>query len=94
MFELFHPAIARWFRAKCAAPPALQLLAWSAIAGGQHALIGAPTGPGKTLASTLAAIERLVLAAVGSQFPGGTWIAYVSPLKALSSDIQRCAQIG
>src|ERR1700733_9608178 len=89
MLENFHPAVARWFSGQFAAPTAPQLDAWPAIASGQHALIAAPTGSGKTLAAFLAAIDRLVREAVASELPAGTQIVYVSPLKALSNDIQR-----
>src|SRR3984957_14648110 len=89
MLEHFHPAVARWFSAQFAAPTAPQLAAWPAIASGQHALIAAPTGSGKTLAAFLAAIDRLVRAALAGELAEGTQIVYVSPLKALSNDIQR-----
>jgi ATP-dependent helicase Lhr and Lhr-like helicase len=89
MLENFHPAVARWFSTQFAAPTAPQLAAWPAIASGQHALIAAPTGSGKTLAAFLAAIDRLVREAVAGDLPDGTQIVYVSPLKALSNDIQR-----
>ena len=53
-------------------------------------LIAAPTGSGKTLAAFLAAIDaagaRKVVAAA---LPDETMVVYVSPLKALSNDIQR-----
>jgi ATP-dependent Lhr-like helicase len=94
MLEHFHPAVTRWFGAKVPAPRAPQLIAWPAIAGRECALIGAPTGPGKTLAAFLTAIDRLVLAVVGGELPGGTQIAHVSPLKALWNKIRRRAQIG
>ena len=89
MLEDFHPAVARWFGAQFAAPTASQLGAWPAIASGQHALIAAPTGSGKTFAAFLAAIDRLVRAGLAGELAEGTQIVYVSPLKALSNDIQR-----
>ncbi len=50
-------------------------------------LISAPTGSGKTLAAFLWAIDRL--ASEREQGEGATGLVYVSPLKALSYDIER-----
>jgi ATP-dependent Lhr-like helicase len=85
----FHPAVARWFEARFPAPTAAQRAAWPAIAQGRDVLIAAPTGSGKTLAAFLAAIDRLVRAALEERLPDSTVVVYVSPLKALSNDIQR-----
>src|SRR6188508_1021871 len=85
----FHPAVAAWFRRAFAAPTPAQLRAWPAIQSGRHALIAAPTGSGKTLAAFLAAIDALVREGVAGQLDDVTRVVYVSPLKALSNDIQR-----
>ena len=85
----FHPAVRAWFDAAFAAPTAAQVDAWPAIASGRHALIAAPTGSGKTLAAFLAAIDALVREGVAGQLDDVTRVVYVSPLKALSNDIQR-----
>ena len=66
-----------------------KLAAWPAIASGRHALIAAPTGSGKTLAAFLAAIDALVRQALAGALADATQVVYVSPLKALSNDIQR-----
>jgi ATP-dependent Lhr-like helicase len=87
--SLFHPAIAAWFERSFAAPTAAQQQAWPAIKGGRHALIAAPTGSGKTLAAFLAAIDGLVRQGLEGGLPDETQIIYVSPLKALSNDINR-----
>src|SRR5205807_837699 len=56
----------------------------------RHVLIAAPTGSGKTLAAFLAAIDELVRTGVtAGALPDQTLVVYVSPLKALSNDIQR-----
>jgi ATP-dependent Lhr-like helicase len=90
VLDLFHPAVRAWFAAAFAAPTAPQIAAWPAIKSGRHALVAAPTGSGKTLAAFLAAIDALVREGVAR---GGladeTHVVYVSPLKALSNDIQR-----
>src|SRR5271154_6358834 len=72
-------------------PTAAQAEAWPAIQSGRHALVAAPTGSGKTLAAFLAAIDGLVRQGVeaGGSLEDETQIVYVSPLKALSNDIQK-----
>jgi ATP-dependent Lhr-like helicase len=84
----FHPAVERWFQRTFASPTAAQREAWPAIARQQHVLIAAPTGSGKTLAAFLAAIDELVCEAVtAGALTDETRVVYVSPLKALSNDI-------
>jgi ATP-dependent Lhr-like helicase len=85
----FHPAVARWFRQSFAAPTPAQADAWPAIQAGSHVLIAAPTGSGKTLAAFLAAIDALVRQGLDGGLPNETQVVYVSPLKALSNDIER-----
>ena len=85
----FHPAVAAWFDRSFTAPTAAQAKAWPAIQAGRHVLIAAPTGSGKTLAAFLAAIDGLVRQGLEGRLKDETQIVYVSPLKALSNDIQR-----
>src|SRR5690349_17817262 len=85
----FHPAVANWFRRTYNAATEPQLRAWPAIQSGQHVLIAAPTGSGKTLAAFLAAIDALVRQGIRHQLRDEVQIVYVSPLKALSNDIQK-----
>lgn len=86
----FHPAVASWFAETFATPTPAQADAWPAIQSGSHVLIAAPTGSGKTLAAFLAAIDELVREGErNGRLPDETRIVYVSPLKALSNDIQR-----
>ena len=86
---LFHPAVDGWFRKTFSAPTEAQARAWPAIQAGHHVLVAAPTGSGKTLAAFLAAIDALVRRGVEDALPDETCVVYVSPLKALSNDIQR-----
>jgi ATP-dependent Lhr-like helicase len=85
----FHPAVDRWFRKHFAAPTEAQAGAWPAIQAGRSVLVAAPTGSGKTLAAFLAAIDSLVRRGVEAPLPDETLVVYVSPLKALSNDIQK-----
>jgi ATP-dependent Lhr-like helicase len=87
--SLFHSAVAAWFERSFAAPTEAQAEAWPAIKEGRHVLIAAPTGSGKTLAAFLAAIDGLVQQGIAGGLPDETQVVYVSPLKALSNDIQR-----
>ena len=88
----FSPAVRDWFAASFAEPTAAQVGGWAAIAAGRHTLIHAPTGSGKTLAAFLWCLDRLVhdpSPPPTREHPGAVRILYVSPLKALSYDIER-----
>ena len=64
-------------------------MGWPAISRGRHTLIAAPTGSGKTLAAFLSCIDGLVRTGMEEGLPDSTQVVYVSPLKALSNDIQK-----
>ncbi|MGA9874470.1 MAG: DEAD/DEAH box helicase, partial [Solirubrobacteraceae bacterium] len=83
----FSPAVRDWFASSFAEPTQAQAQAWPAIASGEHVLLSAPTGSGKTLAAFLWALDRL--SARAEDGPSGVRVVYVSPLKALSYDIER-----
>jgi ATP-dependent helicase Lhr and Lhr-like helicase len=87
--SIFHPAVAAWFERRFGAPTAAQAEAWPAIRACEHVLVAAPTGSGKTLAAFLAAIDSLVRQGLDGRLEDETQIAYVSPLKALSNDIEK-----
>ena len=86
---LRHPAVRAWFKAEFAAPTACQAKAWPEVRGGGHTLIAAPTGSGKTLAAFLAVIDELAEEAQRGRLDDAVRVVYVSPLKALSYDIER-----
>src|SRR6059058_3603049 len=88
MLEQFHPAVRQWFLKQFPAPTEPQTEAWPAIKAGKHTLIAAPTGSGKTLSAFLSAIDDLVWKAIDGKLLDETQVVYVSPLKALSNDIQ------
>lgn len=93
--ERFSPAARSWFRDTFAKPTPAQELGWEAIAAGEHTLLLAPTGSGKTLAAFLWCLDRLAnrpplpLDKTGKPARAGVSVLYVSPLKALSYDIER-----
>src|SRR5438309_6069064 len=86
--EGFHPAVRNWFLKQFLAPTEPQTRAWPAIKQRRHTLIAAPTGSGKTLSAFLSAIDDLLWKAVDRKLVDETQVVYVSPLKALSNDIQ------
>ena len=82
----FHPGVAAWFASRFEAPTEVQARSWPRIATGEHLVITAPTGSGKTLTAFLWALNAF---ATGASLPGATRVLYVSPLKALNNDIRR-----
>src|SRR3954469_22302934 len=88
----FSPATRDWFTRAFAGPTAVQEQAWPAIATGEHVLISAPTGSGKTLAAFLWSLDRLAPPPRAEDDPTGIRVVYVSPLKALSYDVERNLQ--
>src|SRR6188508_3286139 len=86
----FHPAVASWFRDRLGEPSAPQVAGWPLIRDRQNVLIAAPTGSGKTLAGFLSALDELFRQ--GEALPDRTQVVYVSPLRALSNDVQKNLQ--
>ena len=85
----FHPSIQRWFGERFAEPTEPQRDAWPVIQRGGDVLIAAPTGSGKTFAAFLSAIDSLVRQGLSGELKDETQVLYVSPLKALSNDVQK-----
>jgi ATP-dependent Lhr-like helicase len=86
----FHPTIQRWFAQRFGEPTEPQREGWPRIREGHHTLISAPTGMGKTIAAYLAAIDSL--ARQGEGLKDETHVLYISPLRALSNDVQKNLQ--
>ncbi len=82
----FSAPARRWFEASFEGPTPAQTGGWEAISSGANTLICAPTGSGKTLASFLWGIDKL---SREKDRGDGVRLVYVSPLKALSYDIER-----
>jgi ATP-dependent helicase Lhr and Lhr-like helicase len=84
--KTFTPPVREWFARSFERPTPAQELAWPEIAAGENVLVSAPTGSGKTLAAFLWGLDRLVAEpSEGNR----TRLVYVSPLKALSYDVEK-----
>ena len=86
--EWAHPIVRDWFVGRFGTPTEPQQEGWPQILAGKTTLISAPTGSGKTLAAFLICIDCLVRKAIGGELTDCTEVLYVSPLKALSNDVQ------
>ncbi len=84
-----HPVTAEWFLNKFGSPTEPQTHGWPSILAGDATLISAPTGSGKTLAAFLVCIDKLLRESLTGQLAPCTQVVYVSPLKALSNDVQK-----
>ena len=84
-----HPLVQEWFTTKFGTPTEPQIEGWPAILRGEATLISAPTGSGKTLTAFLVCIDTLLRAALEGGLENRTHVVYISPLKALSNDIQK-----
>jgi ATP-dependent Lhr-like helicase len=105
VLDTFHPAVAGWFRQRFpAGPTEPQKAAWPRIATGEDVLVASPTGTGKTLTGFLVAIDAAYRAhaehplgacddAVDGDTPKGPSVVYVSPLRALATDVRHNLEI-
>jgi ATP-dependent helicase Lhr and Lhr-like helicase len=84
----FTPQVRDWFTRSFERPTEAQAQAWPAIARGENVLVSAPTGSGKTLAAFLWALDRLAAQPL-AEGERRTRLVYVSPLKALSYDVEK-----
>lgn len=75
--------LSAWFLGRFDQPTPIQGLAWPRLAQGEHLLVSAPTGTGKSLSAWLPLIDRLRQ----TSRRRGVSILYLSPLRSLSSDM-------
>ncbi|MDZ7588734.1 MAG: ligase-associated DNA damage response DEXH box helicase [Parasphingorhabdus sp.] len=78
------PIIADWFAGRGWRLRRHQAEMLEAAGAGQHALLTAPTGAGKTLAGFLPTLAQLI-----AEPTAQLHTLYISPLKALTTDVQR-----
>jgi ATP-dependent Lhr-like helicase len=87
--DRFSLSARAWFEATFCQPTPAQEAGWEAVSRGEHTLILAPTGSGKTLAAFFWALDRLLSAPVPEDPRHRLRVLYVSPLKALTYDVER-----
>ncbi|HEY3064564.1 MAG TPA: DEAD/DEAH box helicase [Methylomirabilota bacterium] len=85
----FLPFVRDWFESTFGEATRPQREGWEAIASGRDTLIVAPTGSGKTLAAFLWALDHLHRLALDGRLDDRVHVVYVSPLRALSNDIEK-----
>ncbi len=88
-FSWANDLVKDWFIQKFEAPTEPQIKGWASILSKKNTLISAPTGSGKTFAAFLVCIENLIQQSLHHTLRPETEVLYISPLKALSNDIQK-----
>ncbi len=92
-FKVLHPSTAQWFRKTFKSPTEGQSLCVPEISARRSILLSSPTGSGKTLAGFLGIIDLLAREHhEGTLSTKGIRCVYVSPLRALSYDIEKNLQ--
>ncbi|HLD11959.1 MAG TPA: ATP-dependent helicase [Candidatus Nanoarchaeia archaeon] len=86
--KILHPYVKEWFFNKFKTFSEPQLYGVMDVHLRNNILISAPTGTGKTLTAFLSIINELVQLADKEQLEDRVYAVYVSPLKALSRDVE------
>ena len=89
IFQMLHPITKEWFKNKFGTFSPPQKFAVPDIKFRKNTLISSPTGSGKTLSAFLTIIDELVSLSEKNKLDNKIYCVYVSPLKALSNDIER-----
>jgi ATP-dependent helicase Lhr and Lhr-like helicase len=85
-----HPRLADWFRASFSSPTEAQLGCVPHVVEGRSVLLSSPTGSGKTLAGFLGVLHHLMSEVdAGTLHEPGVRAVYVSPLRALTYDMEK-----
>lgn len=92
LFSALHPELAAWFHRRFGHFSPAQRISVPEILAGRSMLLSSPTGSGKTLAAFLGVFDHLVRARDRRELPSGIAAIYVSPLRALTYDLQKNLQ--
>ncbi len=89
MLSDFSRPAAAWFHTTFPEPTPPQVEGWPVIARGDHTLILAPTGSGKTLSAFFWGLNQLTSTPRPDDVNHRTRILYISPLRALAVDVEK-----
>ncbi len=87
--KLLNPILSEWFFSKFSDFTESQKYAIPEIHNSQNILVSSPTGTGKTLSAFLAILNELITLSEYGQLENKVYCVYISPLRALSRDIER-----
>jgi ATP-dependent Lhr-like helicase len=87
--EILNPLIKEWFFSKFEDFSESQKFGVMNIHNKENILISSPTGSGKTLTAFLSILNQLVTLAEENKLEKKVYCVYVSPLKALSNDVNK-----
>jgi len=90
--EILHPVLGSWVTRKFGTLTDAQQKTLPYTLAGKSVLLSSPTGSGKTLAGFLGILDWLIRVHEGGGLPLGIVAVYVSPLRALSYDLQKNLQ--
>ena len=93
IFALLNPIVRDWFKQKFKTFSPPQKFAITEIHARQNVLVSASTGTGKTLCGFLAILNELIDSSEKGILQDKIYCVYISPLKALNSDIAINLQI-
>lgn len=89
IFKALNPLLGAWFKWKFGSFTEPQRYALLNIHRLQNTLLSAPTGTGKTLAAFAAVLNELISLSEAGSLEDKIYCLYISPLRALSNDIER-----
>ena len=90
--EVLHPTIQQWFQQTFGSFTVVQQETLPHVLAHRSVLVSSPTGTGKTLAAFLGVFDRLLRDHEAGTSPGGIVAIYVSPLRALTYDLEKNLQ--